>query len=253
MSKSGIVSLILLLLCASAFAQDAPTNCTTPFGQELTAPGEIRSSGDHVLRGVIDAREENRTFVDYRTSTTPTTYTCTKRLLRSYHGYRGFSLDPKDRVTPTGIAAAGPTLRAAVGDKVEVILFNHIDITQFSLTSATGHGFFGEDCDTSITTTGAQKYPNRSATNPEDFPNCFHASNTANLHYHGTHVSPDGFGDNVLVSVLPNRGLDTAATLQFLSVSYAQPNQTDALKKAAAKALDDMRKTASDQKNAVLT
>ncbi len=250
--RNGILFLVLALLCVSAAAQPAPT-CSTVMGQELTAPGEIPSGSDHVLRGVIDVREENRTFIDYRTTTTPTTYTCTKRLLRAYHGYRGFSLDPKDRVTPTGIATGGPTLRAAVGDKVEVILFNHIDITQFSLTSATGHGFFGEDCDTSITTTGAQKYPNRSATNPEDFPNCFHASNTANLHYHGTHVSPDGFGDNVLVSVLPNRNLDTAATLKFLTDSYSQPNPTASVQAAAAASLDAMRKTANDQKNAVLT
>ena len=250
MSKSGIVSLIFLVLCASALAQDAPT-CSTPFGKELTALGEIRSGGDHVLRGVIDVKEENRTFVDYQN--TPQTYTCTKRLLRSYHGYRGFTFNPNERVTATGIASAGPTLRAAVGDKIQLVLFNHVDITQFSLTSSTGHGFFGEDCDTSITTKGAQRYPNRSATNPEDFPNCFHASNTANLHYHGTHVSPDGFGDNVLVSVLPNRSLNTAATLQFLAASYAQPNPADSLKSAAEKALDDMRKAASDQGNAVLT
>lgn len=159
-ARSVVLSLIVLVLCTSAAAQTTLT-CTTPFQQELTAAGEIRSDADHVLRGVIDVKEENRTFVDLKTAA-PAGYICTTRLLRSYHGYRGFSLDPKNLVTASGIASPGPTLRAAVGDKVQLILFNHVDITQFSLTSVGGQGFFGEDCDSSISaSTGKQKYPAR--------------------------------------------------------------------------------------------
>ena len=249
-TRSTPLSLILLLLCTSALAQ-TPT-CPMPFQQELTAPGEIKSDADHVLRGTIDVREETRGFVDYQTG--PKTYTCIKPLLRSYHGYKGFSLDPKNRVTVTGYASPGPTLRAAVGDKVQLILFNHIDITQFAVTSVTGHGFFGEDCDSSMSaSTGKQKYPARSDTNPEDFPNCYHASNTANIHYHGTHVSPDGFGDNVLVSVLPNKNLDNAGALRLLADSFTRPDMTARLQAAAASGLEAMRTTAAAESNAVLT
>src|SRR6185369_10557721 len=35
-------------------------------------------------------------------------------------------------------------------------------------------------------------------------PNCFHASSAANLHFHGTHVSPTTTGDNVLVNIWPS-------------------------------------------------
>jgi len=35
-------------------------------------------------------------------------------------------------------------------------------------------------------------------------PDCFHGSSTANLHFHGTHVTPDGLGDNVLLQLRPN-------------------------------------------------
>ena len=37
----------------------------------------------------------------------------------------------------------------------------------------------------------------------ETMPSCLHGDNTTNLHYHGTHVTPDGAGDNVMVDVYP--------------------------------------------------
>ena len=35
-------------------------------------------------------------------------------------------------------------------------------------------------------------------------PNCFHASSSTNLHFHGTHVSPSGISDNVLLNIRPS-------------------------------------------------
>jgi FtsP/CotA-like multicopper oxidase with cupredoxin domain len=35
------------------------------------------------------------------------------------------------------------------------------------------------------------------------FPNCFHGDNTTNVHYHGSHTTPRGRGDNVLVKIKP--------------------------------------------------
>jgi FtsP/CotA-like multicopper oxidase with cupredoxin domain len=35
-------------------------------------------------------------------------------------------------------------------------------------------------------------------------PNCFHGSSTTNIHFHGTHVTPDGLGDNVLLQLRPD-------------------------------------------------
>jgi FtsP/CotA-like multicopper oxidase with cupredoxin domain len=89
----------------------------------------------------------------------------------------------------------GPTLRARLGDLVEISFLNKIDDSQFPYTfdtdSKPGRSSFG--CDKS-----GNVYPGK-----DIFPNCFHGSSTANLHFHGTHTSPDGLSDNVLVQILP--------------------------------------------------
>jgi FtsP/CotA-like multicopper oxidase with cupredoxin domain len=113
--------------------------------------------------------------------------------------------------TPTPLASAsppqvrpGPTLRARLGDQVQIAFVNQIDDTKFDYTFVTdsppGISDFG--CDKA-----GQRDPATGKVMPypadDRFPNCFHGSSTANIHFHGTHASPDGLGDNVLVQVLP--------------------------------------------------
>jgi FtsP/CotA-like multicopper oxidase with cupredoxin domain len=101
-------------------------------------------------------------------------------------------------------AGPGPTLRARLGDQVQISFLNEIDDSQFAYTfdteSKPGMSSFG--CDQSGTPDAATgtylPYPGN-----DIFPNCFHGSSTANIHFHGTHTSPDGLSDNVLVQVLP--------------------------------------------------
>jgi len=101
--------------------------------------------------------------------------------------------------TPGPGVAPGPTLRAHVGDLVEITFLNKVDDSKFPYTFDTNSppGFSGFGCD-SVSNGGQPYYPSQ-----DKFPNCFHGSSTANLHFHGTHTSPDGLGDNVLVQVLP--------------------------------------------------
>lgn len=112
--------------------------------------------------------------------------------LRQFRGW-----DPKDPAPDLNNknAAPGPTLRARLGDLVEISFLNKIDDSQFAYTFDTnspgGKSSFG--CDKA-----GDVYPGKDL-----FPNCFHGSSTANIHFHGTHTSPDGLGDNVLVQVLP--------------------------------------------------
>lgn len=111
--------------------------------------------------------------------------------LRQYRGW-----DPKNpEPAPTTNIAPGPTLRARLGDKVEISFLNKIDDRMFPYTfdteSKPGLSSFGCDQSGSV-------YPGADV-----FPDCFHGSSTANIHFHGTHTSPDGLGDNVLVQVLP--------------------------------------------------
>ena len=96
----------------------------------------------------------------------------------------------------------GPTLRMRLGDLVEISFLNKIDDSQFPYTFDTSSppGFSGFGCD-EVATTDSTKYPGYPG--KDIFPNCFHGSSTANIHFHGTHTSPNGLGDNVLVQVLP--------------------------------------------------
>jgi FtsP/CotA-like multicopper oxidase with cupredoxin domain len=122
-------------------------------------------------------------------------------VLRQFRGWDAAQPAPdlsNDPISP------GPTLRARLGDMVEISFLNKIDDTKFPYSFVTdsppGQSDFG--CDKSGTrdpkTGMILPYPGN-----DKFPNCFHGSSTANIHFHGTHTSPDGLGDNVLVQVLP--------------------------------------------------
>ena len=115
--------------------------------------------------------------------------------LRQFRGWDAAQQPPD--LTSTTISP-GPTLRVRLGDQVQIAFLNKVDDTQFAYTFDTNSkpGFSSFGCDE---TDGPKWiYPGK-----DKFPNCFHGSSTANLHFHGTHTSPDGLGDNVLVEVLP--------------------------------------------------
>lgn len=109
--------------------------------------------------------------------------------------------------------APGPTLRTRLGDLVEIYFQNRIDDSKFPYTFVTdrkeGTSDFG--CDLSGTALPPDYKPPAGYSPPiyypypglDTFPNCFHGSSTANIHFHGTHTSPDGLSDNVLVQILP--------------------------------------------------
>jgi FtsP/CotA-like multicopper oxidase with cupredoxin domain len=120
--------------------------------------------------------------------------------LRQYRGW-----DPAGPMPLFGSSAGpGPTLRARLGDQVQISFLNKIDDSQFpySFDTEVKPGLSSFGCDRSGTPDAATStylpYPGN-----DIFPNCFHGSSTANIHFHGTHTSPDGLSDNVLVQVLP--------------------------------------------------
>jgi FtsP/CotA-like multicopper oxidase with cupredoxin domain len=180
--------------------ESSPQLGSPPFAN----PSEIRyRTGEKIgrLRGVMELTAGNYMI--------PNVGTATLRQLRGW--------DPNQPAPPpkTDIGP-GPTLRARLGDLVEISFLNKIDDSLFPYTFVTdspgGLSDFG--CDKSGVRTPAAS-PNPSGTpdpragkvNPypsdDKYPNCFHGSSTANIHYHGTHTDPDGLGDNVLVQVLP--------------------------------------------------
>jgi FtsP/CotA-like multicopper oxidase with cupredoxin domain len=91
----------------------------------------------------------------------------------------------------------GPTLRARVGDVVELTFLNHIDPLDFG--DSIDRGEQGQGCDES-----SKPYPGKPPNPHDTYPDCFHGSSTGNIHFHGTHTSPSTTGDNVFVEVRPS-------------------------------------------------
>jgi FtsP/CotA-like multicopper oxidase with cupredoxin domain len=90
----------------------------------------------------------------------------------------------------------GPTLRARVGDIVELTFLNQLggEISWNTLD----RGEKGQGCDQSVSPTSVV-YPGL-----DEFPDCFHGSTTGNIHYHGTHTNPQTTGDNVFIELRPS-------------------------------------------------
>jgi FtsP/CotA-like multicopper oxidase with cupredoxin domain len=92
---------------------------------------------------------------------------------------------------------------------VEITFLNHVDVSFFVGSGSFDNAETGTalSCDAATEVTGPV-YP---AMAGDSFPNCFHGSSTANLHFHGTHVTPDGLGDNVLLQLRPNPNVTEAS------------------------------------------
>lgn len=214
----------------------------------LAPVGEIVSSGGY-LQGVIDAQVVKRSITYFN----GTIFACeTDHMLRCYQGYRGFNLDPANAVIKNmAVSSPGPTLRVGVGETIEVIFLNRIDPAMLPATAVTS--IMGQ-CDTSTqASTGKQVYPGPDASH---FPNCFHASNTTNIHWHGTHTSPNAFADNVFLGILPDARLDIRSALEKLKLAFADWNSGKdpgkQLIAAAAVNLNIMYQAALASKNTTL-
>jgi len=158
------------------------------------------SSKDGKLKAILTIKNEQKRLPGYTGSQLP--------VMRYFEGRDqtdGAVWPPADRVKD---CLPGPTLRAKVGEKVEITFLNHVTPSAFAnsgLSIDNADQGKGTGCDTytnaALTPADNKWYPE---TRGDVFPNCFHSSSTANLHFHGTHVSPDDFADNVLVQVRPD-------------------------------------------------
>lgn len=124
-----------------------------------------------------------------------------RQMLRQFRGR-----DAAQPAPPLGTSVApGPTLRAKLGEQVQIAFLNKADESKFPYSFVTGNDkppFSDFGCDrVGVPDPQTGKFPYPAS---DIYPNCFHGSSTANIHFHGTHTSPDGLGDNVLVQVLPD-------------------------------------------------
>jgi FtsP/CotA-like multicopper oxidase with cupredoxin domain len=180
-------------------AQSVPA-CATP-GQTLVPVAEItKTAPDGPVQGVIKILNENKAYLG-ASKTAGAAPVCQTGQMRYFTG----SLPNGPQIWPpkNGSPAPGPTLRARVGDRVEITLLNQVDVAAFGNSLDTGEQ--GGGCDVA-TTVGPGGSVNTYPGNPpfDMMPDCFHGSSTANLHYHGTHVSPNIIEDNVFVQLRPS-------------------------------------------------
>jgi FtsP/CotA-like multicopper oxidase with cupredoxin domain len=193
---------------AIALAQliPCPAEAQIPAGAPFANPAGIASKNGK-LRAIMELNSEIQRSVPN---------VAQKVRLRYFQGWdidnpsvKAPDLTKSDAVTP------GPTLRAKLGDQVQIAFFNRVDDKLFPYTFDTVEGHASYGCDL---TNNPGLYPG-----PDQFPNCFHGSSTANLHFHGTHTSPDGLADNVLVQVMPNKNLNEKEWMAIFEPMFRGP------------------------------
>ena len=206
-----------------AAAMQVKPPCSPVLGQELVNPGQITTTTptSNLLQAVLRVHGEDRLVSYIDTTLSTPAPACGVYKLRAYEGYSGTRIDPAKKVTKSGVYSPGPTFRAKVGDTLQIAFLNHIDPRDFPETP-------NGKCDTvTDATTGTQIYPGIAPKpNPPDaYPDCFRGSNATNMHFHGTHVSPNAFSDNVLVNILPDlRATPDECEKMFAIACHDYPN-----------------------------
>ena len=203
-----------LMLPQAALAQGT-LDCL-PLGQPLPTIPEIAvqrtsqvAGAGNTLRGTILLANEKQRIV-FREPTgfgnspgKPGLYfVCKQQTVRVFRGLNAKPPMPLVPQTQVGDPMPGPTLRARLGDIVQLTFVNNVDPNQYSGTFDEGEKKTSTGCDastgTSVTSPG---YP---ASANDTFPDCFHGSSTGNIHFHGTHTNPNSTGDNVFLQVRPS-------------------------------------------------
>lgn len=195
--------LLASLLFASAAALPAVADdympCPALEQPMLKVPEITRDASTNTLQAVLTVTDQERVVAFNTTAQNPKIY-CASQRLRFFTGYS--PVHPSERwPVSTGPAdpLPGPTLRARVGDLVQITFLNQVNIKNLPNSQ-----YFDRDaCDQVI-----GLYPTDGKTINDTYPNCFHGSSTANIHFHGTHTSPSSTGDNVLLQIRPSPRLN---------------------------------------------
>ena len=186
-------------------ARAAPVDCL-PIQQTLVKIPEIVTDGAGHLRGTVllNDQEERVTFrIPLGGGNVPgapnTKFTCLPQFMRAYQvggapSASGGLADPMP----------GPTLRARLGDIVQLTFLNQINSADFGNSIDQDLVSGGSGCDEVSGVYPRTVNQNGKQVPVDVFPNCFHGSSTGNMHFHGTHTNPDTTGDNVLVQVRPS-------------------------------------------------
>jgi FtsP/CotA-like multicopper oxidase with cupredoxin domain len=175
-------------------------SCAVAGEELLDMLANALQSVNGILQGTVRVTNETRLV-------TTGAGKCTTPMLRFLEGWNaagGKIWPPANR---QGLPTPGPTLVARVGESVGLALLNNVNASAFFGSLDTGrlpNEALAAGCDTAGNNSppppGSPPDSNWLPKN-DTYPNCLHGSNACNLHFHGTHVTPEGFGDNVYVMV----------------------------------------------------
>ena len=206
-SAALVTAAVIMLQAPPAHAQIVNV-CPPELSGAAGVPGntffkvpEITSK-DHKLRGTLILSDEQQWMAGRVPSTAPSDTSrsqCTPQFVRTFRELGATSTKASVpsgpfKNFPYALPRPGPTLRARVGDLVQLTFLNQIDPGDFS--NSIDQGERG-GCDE--TTAGYPGLP----PGGDKFPDCFHGSSTGNIHFHGTHTNPGSTGDNVFIEVRP--------------------------------------------------
>jgi len=157
------------------------------------------------LQAVIKVLNEQKSYL--AASSVKGATTCASGQMRYFSAYdkaKPGTVWPNSFPNMMGGPTPGPTLRLRVGDTAQITLLNHVKVSDFANSLDVAEKGGGCDVTTAVGPNGqvANTYPG----NPsfETPPDCFHGSSSTNLHYHGTHVSPNSIADYVLANTRPS-------------------------------------------------
>jgi FtsP/CotA-like multicopper oxidase with cupredoxin domain len=215
------IAVTLGLVALPARAQEQPC---LPTQQDLVKIPEIVTDGQGHLRGTIQLIDQQQ-LVAYRiplgVGNVPgganTKIVCLPQFMRAYQ------IGGTPPATGVANPLPGPTLRARVGDIVQLTFLNQINTGDFGNSIDQDLIKGGTGCDQVSGVYPATTKTKAGKSVPVDtFPNCLHGSSTGNIHYHGTHTNPDSTGDNVLVQLRPSNPQQDGANAITAS-TYQKP------------------------------
>jgi FtsP/CotA-like multicopper oxidase with cupredoxin domain len=214
----GLLAMAAVLLPQARPAQAQYVPCPPVLDLTKTKLPEIDSAGGR-LKGLVVLADSQRAVTIVKTTPNGSTTECVPQLQRFFQNYEDTGPTNMNTVTPP---TPGPTLRASLGDVVELTFLNQIDPLDYGNTIdrwenlPAGPVVQGAGCDSVTNGTG---YPKLSDGTFDTMPNCFHGSTTGNLHFHGTHTSPMGTADNVFLGIRPSPRANGVPTVTAASVA----------------------------------
>jgi FtsP/CotA-like multicopper oxidase with cupredoxin domain len=210
-------AVLTLVLPAAAAAQSI--NCTPAEQPLVKIPELVTQSG--MLKGTLVLNAERQRLIfrlpqlngkAVRPGNPAATYQCQQQVVRAFRIWQPGQTESDAIRDPQ----PGPTLRARVGDIVELTFVNQVEANRFPYSIDQGDkrnqlGGVAQNpangCDIINVGTAGMGYPYTGPqpfTFGDKFPDCFHGSSTGNLHFHGTHTNTTGTGDNVFLEIRPS-------------------------------------------------